>query len=412
MNFRLEPIQFIIFLILIKWAAVMIVAALLAYFNYFADRLFAVSKTVKTRYILASLLASVFVICLILRYRAGYHAIDISIPGLFITGAVLGFLPSLVASGIVAIVYWIFSGEYYSILLGFVSALAGSVFYRENLFENRRKIYRVCAGMLPVSILILILNRYAPYNSIFSLSNRTIEGDIVVAISDLVAVFLVFFVWNHHINKVQLVEKNENLLQARLAVLSSKIKPHFLFNTLNTIASAIRINPEIAREIVFSLAEILRYILKTENEFKPLRDEIDFVDNYLSIESFRFGESRLQVVMDIEEETKELNVPAMLLQPLVENSIKHGVSSLTDRKGVISIHSALDRNDRNNILRLVVADNGAGMEMKEDALFASGIGLSNVRDRLRLLFGDKAGMQILSEPGRGTNITLLLPVRR
>ncbi|MEI6080328.1 MAG: histidine kinase, partial [bacterium] len=254
--------------------------------------------------------------------------------------------------------------------------------------------------------------RYLPQAWVFTLSNRTYEGDFAIAFSDVMGVFLTMFLWKHYRTKLELAESAYNLDKSRLAILSAKINPHFLFNTLNTIASSIRINPDIAREIVFKLSEILRYVLSAENEFKPLQDEINFIENYLAIETLRFGETRLKVSINIDDEAKELNIPTMLIQPLVENAIKHGVAPLADRRGELSIGVNYIDGIENGRLLISVADNGPGMIVNERVLFGRGIGLANVRDRLKLLYGDRAKLEFTSDLNKGTTATINMPAGR
>jgi LytS/YehU family sensor histidine kinase len=180
---------------------------------------------------------------------------------------------------------------------------------------------------------------------------------------------------------------------------------------LNTIAASIRINQNVAREIVFKLSEILRYVLSAENEFKPLQDEINFIENYLAIEALRLGETRLKISIDVDEGAKELHIPTMLIQPLVENAIKHGIAPLADRRGELNIDvkyvngSGSGNVTGNGDLVIKIKDNGPGMIV----LFGKGIGLANVRDRLKLLYGDKARLEFSSDLNKGTTATINIP---
>src|SRR4029079_15069615 len=123
--------------------------------------------------------------------------------------------------------------------------------------------------------------------------------------------------------------KQLRLNEARLAALSSQINPHFLFNTLNSVASLIRLDPDQARQVVYKLSKILRRLLRQQDNLTTLGEELSFIDDYLAIEMVRFGD-KLRFVKEVEPETLDLLVPSMLLQPLVENSIKHGLASKVD----------------------------------------------------------------------------------
>src|SRR5437899_11272943 len=127
--------------------------------------------------------------------------------------------------------------------------------------------------------------------------------------------------------QIKLEEQERLLLQARMAALQNQINPHFLFTTLNSISSLVRFDPDTAREMILKLATILRRLLNSSDSFVPLREEVEFIDNYLDIEVVRFGRDKLRVIKELDPESLEVMVPAMLLQPLVENSIKHGLSA-------------------------------------------------------------------------------------
>jgi two-component system LytT family sensor kinase len=209
-----------------------------------------------------------------------------------------------------------------------------------------------------------------------------------------------------------LIEEQRRLLvQARLDALTAQINPHFLFNTLNSIASLARTDPESARQVIFKLASILRQLLKKHENFSTLRDEITFVDDYLSIEVVRFGNEKLRIVKDIDEETLPLMVPSMLLQPLIENAIRHGLSPRVEGGEIL-----LRGYRQDGRLMLEVRDNGVGIpaEALERVFDKSGedqgIGISNVRERLRVLYGADFTFQIECPAEGGTSIRMGIPV--
>jgi two-component system LytT family sensor kinase len=212
-------------------------------------------------------------------------------------------------------------------------------------------------------------------------------------------------VWNSTRNESQLEEQSRLLLTARLEMLSSQINPHFLFNTLNSIASLIRMDPERARSMVMRLSRIMRRRLRTQDHFSPLRDELDFIGDYLAIELERFGD-KLRVVREIDPACADVPVPSMLLQPLVENSIKHGISNRIDG-GTITLraHRAGGR------LSIEVEDDGVGIPENGPAQLpdGTGTGVSNVRQRLQVLYNQNFTMTIESAPGRGTRVSIDIP---
>ena len=164
-------------------------------------------------------------------------------------------------------------------------------------------------------------------------------------------------IWNAIRIERKLEEQSRLLMEARLDALQRQINPHFLFNTLNSIASLVRSQPELAREMIVKLANILRVLLKHREAFVPFADELAFTDDYLDIEVVRFGE-KLRVVKEIAEETLPVVVPSMLLQPLIENSIKHGLEPRIGG-GTVTLRSRILSDGR---LLLEVEDDGIGME--------------------------------------------------
>src|SRR5256885_916623 len=218
-------------------------------------------------------------------------------------------------------------------------------------------------------------------------------------------------IWNAARVQLKLEEHERLLLQARMEALQSQINPHFLFNTLNSISSLVRVQPDTARLLIVKLAHILRRLLRQTEAFLTLREELEFIDDYLDIEVVRFGPEKLRVVKEIEPGSLNSMVPSMLLQPLVENSIKHGLSPRIEG-GSITLPSRLT-DDR---LTIELEDDGVGMssgENCEESVWPSGsgtgIGMQNVIERLKVLYGDAASMTVRSRDGSGTVVTLELP---
>ncbi len=217
-------------------------------------------------------------------------------------------------------------------------------------------------------------------------------------------------IWNAVRIERKLEEQSRLLMEARLDALQRQINPHFLFNTMNSIASLIRSEPELAREMIVKLSRILRTLLRERDAFVPLEEELAFTDDYLDIEVVRFGD-KLQVVKEITEEALHLEVPSMLLQPLIENSIKHGLEPRL-HGGTVTLRGRV----ADGQLLLEVEDDGVGISPEravEPGALASdgtGIGMRNVRERIQVLYGGRGEVEVISRPGRGTRIRLLLPV--
>jgi sensor histidine kinase YesM len=193
------------------------------------------------------------------------------------------------------------------------------------------------------------------------------------------------------------------LAEAELRALRAQIHPHFLFNTLNSIASLIGSNPLAAEDMTTRLAEVFRYTLRaSEGEHARLGDELEFLRSYLEIERARFG-GRLRVEEEIEPGLDSVLVPSLLLQPVVENAVRHGISPRPEGGTVrISARRAGDR------LAVEVADDGPGIAADPPPA-GGGFGLRSVRERLRAA-GLADALTIDSVPGRGTRVRVLLPL--
>jgi two-component system LytT family sensor kinase len=237
--------------------------------------------------------------------------------------------------------------------------------------------------------------------------------EVLICVTAPIVVGVPLKIWNSIRVERKLEEQGRLLLEARLDALQRQINPHFLFNTLNSITSLVRSQPELAREMIVKLANILRVLLRDREAFLPLREELQFTDDYLDIEVVRFGEN-LKVVKEIAENTLDIVVPGMLLQPLIENSIKHGLEPRI-RGGTVTIRSRITDEGR---LLVEVEDDGVGIAPeRNDASLGSGlvrpgtgIGMRNVRERMEVLYGKLASVEINSRPGRGTKVTLMMPI--
>jgi two-component system LytT family sensor kinase len=250
------------------------------------------------------------------------------------------------------------------------------------------------------------LSRYFPH-SIFSMespNNWWVWGAIYA--TSVTAIGIELKIFNGVRIQIKLEEQERLLLHARMEALQNQINPHFLFNTLNSISSLVRFDPDRARDVISKLATILRRLLNSTDSFVPLRDEVEFIDNYLDIEVVRFGPDKLRVVKELEPASLDVMVPSMLLQPLVENSIKHGLSSMVEG-GSIYLRSRLSDTG----LVIEVEDDGVGMaatQLVESR--GAGIGMANISERLQVLYGDTARMTIDSHEGKGTLVRIRLPL--
>jgi signal transduction histidine kinase len=192
--------------------------------------------------------------------------------------------------------------------------------------------------------------------------------------------------------------------QAELKALKAQINPHFLFNTLNTIAQLIHSDSDQAEATVERLAEMFRYVLNGSDRGPvPLEEELTFLDDYLEIEQARFGE-RLRVNREVAPELLEVPVPSLILQPLVENAVRHGRGSDGDVDLMIRIQPQGDQ------LVIAVADQGPGMPAHRRIGEGPGHGLRNVDERLRMTYGERYGLQVADNEPRGTVVKVHIPL--
>jgi two-component system LytT family sensor kinase len=256
----------------------------------------------------------------------------------------------------------------------------------------------------------MLLGRGFP-GQLFYLFNSSALILIAICLTSIACVAIPITIWKNIRNELLIEEQRRLLVQARLDALTSQINPHFLFNTLNSIASLARTDPESARQVIFKLSSILRQLLKKHENFSPLREEMKFVDDYLSIETIRFGRDKLRIVKELDDETLPLLVPSMLLQPIVENAIRHGLSPRVEG-GEIRLRSYR----RNGRLVLEVGDNGVGIstealeQIRQRGAGRQGIGINNVRERLRVLYGSDCDFHIESGQQGGTSIQMEVPL--
>ncbi len=171
------------------------------------------------------------------------------------------------------------------------------------------------------------------------------------------------------------------------------------------MTALIRFDPDSARGVVLRLSNILRRLLRKHETFVALREELQFIDDYLDIEVARFGRDNLEIVKQLDDETLEAFVPSMLLQPIVENCLKHGLAPKLGG-GKIELRTT----HRDGRLHIEIEDNGVGIsEEKMPHVYVEGIGLSNVRERLRVLYGTDFNLDIQSRAGEGTVIRIDVP---
>ena len=253
------------------------------------------------------------------------------------------------------------------------------------------------------------LSHFLP-SATYSLESPKWWVEALIYATSITVIGIELKIWNTVRIQIKLEEQGRLLLEARMEALQNQINPHFLFNTLNSVSSLVRFDPDTARELIIKLSNIFRRLLSRIDPYVPLREEFEFIDNYLDIEVVRFGRDKLRVVKELDAASLDAMVPSMLLQPLVENSIRHGLAPKIEG-GSIYMRSRITESH----LIIEVEDDGVGMgaanvlERPTD-ISGTGIGMTNVAERLKVLYGDTAHMTIDSHEGRGTLVRLRLPI--
>lgn len=209
----------------------------------------------------------------------------------------------------------------------------------------------------------------------------------------------------------EFAHQDQLVTKAELDALQAQINPHFLFNTLNTIIMFSRTNPETARRLLIRLATFFRHALKRHGHYNTLKEEIEYLNTYLILEKARFRD-KLKVVRDIDESLLDYQVPVLTIQPLVENAIKHGILPKT---GPGTVHITVSPGE--DEMLIVIRDDGVGIPrgkipevLKPGCGSGNGVGLSNVHERMKGLFGEEYGLRIVSVPGEGTSIYVRVPL--
>jgi two-component system LytT family sensor kinase len=261
--------------------------------------------------------------------------------------------------------------------------------------------------LAPISLELLrqgVGSRWSEHQRLFFLPADPWWTLGLIFLATVLGVAIPIKIWNTARIEHRLEEQEKLLLAARIESLANQINPHFLFNTLTSISSLIRTQPDTARMLITKLSGILRRLMRSSDHFVTLREEIESVDEYLAIEAIRFG-PQLRIEKQIAPETLDVIVPSMILQPLVENSIKHGLARKIG-EGRITIRTT--RAAGHAVIE--VMDNGVGMtEERLGHALGDGIGLSNVNERLRTIYGKSCELHLSSEPGCGTSARLEIP---
>jgi sensor histidine kinase YesM len=290
---------------------------------------------------------------------------------------------------------WLFLGA----LLPIVSLLARrfplrAATWRRTLLAHLTGATVLCVGWATLGVALgTALHRY-PEHAWGSWVLTTIPWSVFMYFTVLGCVYAFTYF-------VEAREREAQLAEARLSALQAQLRPHFLFNSLNAITVLVRErNTSDATRMLELLSDLLRRVLRADTQHEiPLDDELQFVRDYLSIEEVRFSD-RLRVTWSIAESARTILVPAFVLQPIVENAIRHGVAKRA-AAGRIDISAKVV----GGRMELCVRDDGAGMT----ATSGEGLGLTNTRQRLQTLYGDRASLTIQPAPGGGMEVIIKIP---
>jgi two-component system LytT family sensor kinase len=411
----------------VGWSASL--AALLVRFASFRKLVFTETRDSDQKVMLLLFMTPPLAIGVMMRILFGYAYFDLMLEGSFLMGLLGGRVVGLLGGSLISLTAFGHHEWLSSPFAALVGLLAG--FIREAIPDKEdiwhfgpflflgipRWISRLIRrgegnrAMLPLFACAafeaarIALASAVPSRWLYALHPTNIGYWILDILSSVMCVAMAIKIWNNTRIEMNLEQNQQMLLKARMDALTSQINPHFLFNTLNTVSSLIRFDPDMARGVVLKLSNILRRLLRKHETFVPLREELDFIDDYLDIEVIRFGRDKLQIFKEIDSEALDAFVPSMLLQPMIENAIKHG---LAPRLEGGEIHIRTHR--RGGRLYLEIDDNGIGIPQERlREVYGGGIGISNVFERLRLLYGDQFKMDIRSRAGEGTQICIEIP---
>jgi len=432
----MEP-RLILINLLIKLGVAAAVASTLVRSVEFKNLLFREERSLKQQIYLVLWVAFPLAVAVQIRFiQTSFLAGDLSFETTILLGVIAGRLTGMLGGALLALPA-LLHGEWatlpFNLLCGFVAGqLRTLTADRDDIWSFSPfidlSIYRMIRRNLPTPRLFdwqvmffativalrfmqMELTHFFPHAT-FSLESSNYWVETAIYACSILVIGTELKIWNSVRIQIKLEEQERLLLQTRMEALQNQINPHFLFNTLNSVSSLVRFDPDTARDVIIKLATILRRLLNSGDAFVPLREELEFIDNYLDIEVVRFGRDKLQVVKELDAASLDVMVPAMLLQPLVENSIKHGLAPKIEG-GSIFIRSRLS----DSKLIVEVEDDGVGMGAahlleKPTGLGGTGIGMANVAERLKVLYGDTARMTIDSHEGKGTLIRLRIPVLR
>jgi len=429
MPVKLTQDQFLLINLLLRIAVMAGIVSLVLSFNFVLEYLTKKLTGAGAKFKLFVLMSVVFSVGVLVRKLVAQGAMDLSLEGTMFAGFIGGVwvgtgvglavgltgyflgetvaLPFYAAAGLICgLLYtslerkgeiWSYSLNPFFVIYSFL----------EKLFRRRLDI-----NFVPFAFAFVFA--FIRYRLLSTYSSRLIYGfvprdPLFVALDLAVLVYalgIALKMTNNARVELLLKEEEKQLISARLATLRSQINPHFLFNTLNSIYALIRTDAEKAREMTRKLASIFRRSLEENSDIHSFEEELRFIDDYLSIELVRFGEERLKVEKEIEPGTLKMPVPFMILQPVVENAVKHGISCIS-KSGTIKISAR--KMDEGLLIEIQndgpVVD-GAGI----DELKKRGMGIGNVTERLNIYSRGRGKFEIDFKNTGGAVVRLFIPL--
>jgi two-component system LytT family sensor kinase len=421
--------QYLIVTLMVKLAAVAVLATMLVRFPWFRRILLTEKRDWPERLVFAASFGVPLTAGVLARLLLEYQAADLTLAGSFLAGLLAGPYAGAIVGSMVSIPA-VVAGEYIAFPFAVGCGFAGgglreicpaeaiwhfSPLFFTDLHHNVWRLVRrfqidwvviLLAAPIGLEIVRQALGAQFGDDLIFYLASPPrawLYGSVVLA--TVLCVAIPIKIWNSARIEHRLQEQEKLLMAARVEALASQINPHFLFNTLTSISSLIRSEPETARMLIVKLSGLLRRLLQSQEHFVTLREELEAVDEYLDIEAVRFG-PQLRIEKSIDPHSLNIVVPSMLLQPLVENSIKHGLAQKVG-EGHIVIRSTC----QNGHAVIEVIDNGVGVRSAHADLVKTGggIGLRNVNERLRVIYGANYQLELDSVPGGGTCARIVIP---
>ena len=231
--------------------------------------------------------------------------------------------------------------------------------------------------------------------------------DLIIALLIVIAAHALLYYQNFRASELTQSSLKTQLAQAQLRALKMQLHPHFLFNTLHSISSLVLEDPPKANSMIAQLGDFLRLTLENSNQqLVSLKEETEFLRCYLEIEQVRFGD-RLTVALELEPQTLSVQVPHLILQPVVENAIQHAIAPRTARG-----HINIEAKRLNDLLRIEVRDDGPGIASNDALLGTEGVGLSNVRARLHQIYGSNFRFELMNARNGGLTVVMEIPFRQ